>query len=304
MEGASDNPRAVIAELHDFSRLLDQAAAGVAWFDADDVLRYANQWFELSYNVRAAELPTWEGMMRNCHATGRGVLIETGDIDGWIAAVQSRRRSSLMRSFESDLTDGRWLWIVETVDATGGILTLASDISDLKKREDLLRKDYDHALHTSRRDALTGLYNRRYAFEALHEAVSSPGVRGEGLLLVMMDIDHFKDCNDRHGHDVGDAVLRDLAERIRSGIRANDVAARIGGEEFLLILPDMKIDAAASLLARLQAHGAAVRGLPACTFSAGVTRFEPGDCSDTLFRRADRALYAAKHGGRNRFVIG
>ena len=283
--------------------MFDHAAAGIAWFDADDVLRYANRWFESSYNVRAADHPSWEDMMRNCHATRQGVLIDTDDIDGWLAAVQLRRRSQPTRSFESDLTDGRWVWVVETIDAGGGVLTLASDISDLKQREVMLQQNYDHALHVSQRDALTGLYSRRYAFEHLQAAVAASITGNTTLVLVMIDIDHFKACNDLHGHDVGDQVLRDFAERLRSGIRASDVAARIGGEEFLLILPDMPVSGVATLLNRLQAPESTPSELPAYTFSAGVTAVRPDDCPESLFRRTDKALYTAKNRGRNRYVI-
>ena len=183
------------------------------------------------------------------------------------------------------------------------MLTLASDISDLKQREVVLQKNYDHVLHVSHRDALTGLYNRRYAFEHLQAAVAASVTGNTTLILVMIDIDQFKACNDLHGHDVGDQVLRDFAERLRSGIRASDVAARIGGEEFLLIMPDLPVSGVAMLLNRLQAPESATSNLPAYTFSAGVTAARPDDSPETLFRRTDRALYAAKNHGRNRYVI-
>ncbi|MFH1813924.1 MAG: diguanylate cyclase [Pseudomonadota bacterium] len=296
-------PLAGAAAAFDPGGLFDHAAAGIAWFDADDVLRYANRWFESSYNVVAADHPSWEDMMRNCHATRQGVLIDTDDIDGWISAVRLRRRSRPTRSFESDLTDGRWVWVVETIDAGGGVLTLASDISDLKRREVVLQQNYDHALHVSQRDSLTGLYNRRYAFEYLQAAVAASVTGNTTLILVMIDIDQFKACNDLHGHDVGDQVLRDFAERLRSGIRASDVAARIGGEEFLLIMPELQISGVAMLLNRLQVAEPMPSRLPAYTFSAGVTAVRPDDCPETLFRRTDRALYTAKNRGRNRYVI-
>jgi diguanylate cyclase (GGDEF)-like protein len=90
------------------------------------------------------------------------------------------------------------------------VLTLASDISDLKRRAVVLQWD-DHALHAPQRDALPGLYNRRYAFEHLQAAVAASITGNTTLILVMIDIDHFKDCNDLHGHVIVDQVLRDFS---------------------------------------------------------------------------------------------
>lgn len=158
----------------------------------------------------------------------------------------------------------------------------------------------------ARRDPLTGLGNRRelqLAWPALHDAVKTE--RRE-MALAMLDIDHFKSVNDRFGHAVGDAVLVAVARLLGANLRGDDLVVRIGGEEFLLVLPDATVERALEVCERLRqriaAHGWELL-CPALqvTVSIGVASAPPLDLS-TLMRRADAALYAAKHAGRNRVV--
>jgi diguanylate cyclase (GGDEF)-like protein/PAS domain S-box-containing protein len=153
-------------------------------------------------------------------------------------------------------------------------------------------------------DALTGLVNRR-GFEArLVEEVARAAAGGEPLCLVALDLDHFKDVNDVHGHEVGDAVLRELAGRMRAAARASDVIARIGGEEFAWLLPGTTARQARAAAERLRAEVEAtpfgVAGVR--TLSAGVAQLAGDDDRGRLVRRADALLYAAKRAGRNRVV--
>lgn len=153
-------------------------------------------------------------------------------------------------------------------------------------------------------DPMTGLYNRltlsaRFA-EAQREAAGAGGPIG----VVMLDVDHFKRINDTHGHERGDAVLVELASRLRSTLRASDLAYRVGGEEFVLLLPGRDVDDAVRVAERVRRAVAAapVAGLPV-TVSAGVavTRGDAGTLA-ALLRDADRALYAAKAAGRDRVL--
>lgn len=159
------------------------------------------------------------------------------------------------------------------------------------------------------RDSLTGLYNRRYLDETLEREVSRARREGAPLSLVMLDIDYFKQVNDTHGHQVGDEALRMLAATLLANVRAEDVACRYGGEEFLILLPSMPLDAA---IQRAQAWREAVErlavpagGAPVCfTVSLGVAAFpEHGKTPDELTRCADRALYRSKNDGRNRVSV-
>lgn len=154
-------------------------------------------------------------------------------------------------------------------------------------------------------DEMTDLYNRRYFDEALNRELSRSQRTGEGLILAMLDIDHFKNFNDSFGHEAGDEVLKKVAEHLRHFVRAYDIACRVGGEELAILMPRVHIDEALARLDQLREEiGTCVlnyqgRQLPAVTVSIGVADLDAGS-PDDLLRRADSALYAAKHSGRNR----
>ncbi len=159
------------------------------------------------------------------------------------------------------------------------------------------------------RDGLTGLYNRRYLDETLEREVSRARREGNPLALVMIDIDYFKRVNDTYGHQVGDEALRMLASVLLANIRAEDVACRYGGEEFLMLLPNMPLEAA---LERAELWRSAVEQLAITlgkvpitfTVSLGVAAYpEHGKTPDDLTRCADQALYRAKNEGRNQVSV-
>ena len=155
-------------------------------------------------------------------------------------------------------------------------------------------------------DQLTGLYNRRIVMERLAEEHARFQRSGQTYAVIMMDLDHFKTVNDNHGHAAGDDVLREVAERLRQSVRSTDTLARMGGEEFLLLLPMNDIDGALVHAGRIRKRMAAspVRSgateIP-ITMSLGVAEvFNHDQASDTVVTRADAALYRAKAAGRNR----
>lgn len=159
------------------------------------------------------------------------------------------------------------------------------------------------------RDGLTGLYNRRYLDETLEREAARARREGSPLSLVMIDIDHFKRVNDTFGHQLGDEALRQLAATLAADVRIEDVACRYGGEEFLILLPNMPLSAAA---ARAEAWRRKVEGLVVrhdgndvrISISVGVAACpEHGSTPDELTRCADQALYVAKAGGRNRVAV-
>jgi diguanylate cyclase (GGDEF)-like protein len=160
-------------------------------------------------------------------------------------------------------------------------------------------------------DPLTGLHNRRHLFDAGGALLSLLRRRGEPLAAAVVDLDHFKQINDRHGHDWGDRVLCAFAELVRRETRAEDIVCRYGGEEFVLLFPGANAARAAArlgeLLARFRAlrFDGAVPGGFSCSFSAGVSAWRGDDeALEALLARADAALYAAKAGGRDRVHCG
>lgn len=158
------------------------------------------------------------------------------------------------------------------------------------------------------RDALTGLHNRRFLEEVGERLAGQCERRGTPLAVAMLDLDHFKQVNDRLGHAAGDAALRAVAQDLLTDMRRTDLACRYGGEELLLLLPDCDTDGAMGRVERLRervasARGFGVPGLSSLTFSAGIASI-PGSAKalDGAIRAADEALYAAKQAGRNRVV--
>jgi two-component system cell cycle response regulator len=144
-------------------------------------------------------------------------------------------------------------------------------------------------------DPLTGLFNRRYVLTRLDGLISGARRHGRPLSVAMIDVDHFKRINDRHGHDAGDAALVELTGALRDRLRAEDELGRLGGEEFLALLPDTGAAAAASVAEDLRA---AVEGLSS-TVSVGWATWNGREDADGLMKRADLALYEAKDSGRN-----
>ncbi len=159
----------------------------------------------------------------------------------------------------------------------------------------------------SRRDGLTGLANRRAFDEELVREVARSGRTGAPLALVVLDVDRFKAVNDGHGHAAGDAVLREVAARASAALRRGDLAARIGGEEFALVLPGADLAGAAELAERVRVAIAATP-MPAggadlaVTVSLGCATLAAGEAPEALVARADARLYEAKRAGRDRVV--
>lgn len=162
--------------------------------------------------------------------------------------------------------------------------------------------------HMATEDPLTRLLNRRGLEDALHISLARAGRAGAPIAAIMVDIDHFKQVNDSFGHDTGDQVLRSIAGTLERVSRAGDVVARIGGEEFLLILPDTEVTAARVLAERIRTaigdHPLLVdhQRIP-ITVSLGVAGGQGKVDLDQLTAEADRAMYLAKRGGRNRVAV-
>mgnify|MGYP003583352035 CR=1 FL=1 len=169
--------------------------------------------------------------------------------------------------------------------------------ADLQRRNDVLE-------HNAMHDALTGLLNRaalaqlRDNPDAMHQLQSAP------YTLMLLDVDHFKDVNDRFGHLLGDRALRAVADAVSSSIREGDVAVRYGGEEFLVLLPHTRLETARQVAERIRQRIASAALPFPLTVSIGLAAGEPTrDWSEQVFDRADQALYRAKAAGRDCVVV-
>lgn len=188
-----------------------------------------------------------------------------------------------------------WLNVVAYL-ALLGSLTLAGQwlvAADLNSRDEAVI------------DPMTGLYNRLTLAARFADLQRQAAVTGAPTGLVMCDVDHFKAINDGHGHDRGDLILQELADRFRRVLRASDVAYRVGGEEFVVLLPGRDAAAARQVAERLRrtVRDAPLAGLPV-TLSVGVVDDVGGTAGlSELLRAADRALYRAKDDGRDRVVV-
>jgi diguanylate cyclase (GGDEF)-like protein/PAS domain S-box-containing protein len=198
--------------------------------------------------------------------------------------------------------------IIAMVETHRDIMEKKTD-DELVKLIKRLNETQTHLKHVAITDELTGLRNRRYIVERLEEEFQRAKRTGRPLSLIMLDIDHFKNINDDHGHLFGDVVLRVVSVRMKEALRKHDLIGRVGGEEFLIICPESSLEDTAVVAERIrtiihcEAIGDGIREATVA-LSAGVTMQRDDDTSsDRLFSRADTALYDAKERGRNRVVV-
>jgi diguanylate cyclase (GGDEF)-like protein/PAS domain S-box-containing protein len=196
--------------------------------------------------------------------------------------------------------DGSWHWMRWSSQVSPDeslIYARAADVTELKRieaeREELLGKVRDMATH----DSLTGLPNRRALEEQLPREMARARRSGAPLCVALVDIDHFKEYNDTHGHLAGDEVLRACARAWDSSLRGEDTIVRFGGEEFLVLLPDTPVERAMEIVERLRMTTPMGQ-----TCSAGLACWDQVESIDDLLGRADKALYLAKASGRNQLA--
>jgi two-component system cell cycle response regulator len=180
-----------------------------------------------------------------------------------------------------------------------------------KRYTERLRDNVQQSMEMAITDGLTGLHNRRYMESHLGTLVEQASMRGKPLSVLILDIDYFKAVNDSWGHDAGDEVLREFAQRLRKSVRGIDLACRLGGEEFVVVMPDTDAGVASIVAERIRSRVAGEpfaihKGARAIdvTVSIGMAQRQAGDTeAEVLVKRADQALYRAKRDGRNRVVL-
>jgi len=201
----------------------------------------------------------------------------------------------LVRGFEAGADD----FVTKPVNG----LALMARI-DLQLRR---KRDYEHILEQARADPLTGAFNRGYFDAHAPRLAARCRPARQSLSVLMIDVDNLKQVNDAHGHPAGDRVLKQVVNRVTSALRPSDLVARMGGDEFAVVMPETDLDAALQIAERLRGRIAEtpVEGV-AVTVSIGVTASRP-DVEEELevtLQRADAAVYEAKRAGGNRVVAG
>jgi diguanylate cyclase (GGDEF)-like protein/PAS domain S-box-containing protein len=228
-------------------------------------------------------------------------FIHPDDVEPTIAVAGSLAEGpSDLVNFENRYAtkDGGWRWILWSARSDGEkIYAVGKDITERKQLEAERESLLGQVEAMARTDQLTGLPNRRALDEELRRELARSQRLGHKIAVAMLDLDHFKDYNDRHGHPAGDTLLREAADAWRIAVRETDFVARYGGEEFVVILPACPPGNAPEIIERLRDSTPAGQ-----TVSAGIAAWDGIESAESLLARADHALYQAKHAGRDRLI--
>jgi diguanylate cyclase (GGDEF)-like protein/PAS domain S-box-containing protein len=280
--------------------VLDRLQEGVVLVDASGRVRDANHAAEAILGLRAGTL---EGELLSEHVTG------VADLDGrpirWpetppARAIAGEEVDEVVVSFRR--ADGSLAWLEceagplgdPDAGAPAGAVVTFHDVTYRIERERRFQHEADH-------DHLTGLANRRLLERTLDATIARAQHNARGVAVLMIDLDGFKAINDRHGHAVGDAVLREIASRLRQSLRERDLVARYGGDEFVLVIADLSrpeevAGAFAERLVEVLGEPVMVDGLEVGVLASIGTACHPADgrYAGSLLTAADRAMYRAK----------
>jgi len=290
-------------ELLNQKAALDQHAI-VSMTDVDGNITYANDRFcAISGFAREELLGANHRIIKSeLHPTRFFAELWSTILSGrvWRGEVKNRRKN------------GQHYWVSSTIvplkDANGHLsqfISIRTDITERKRAEEALEAANAELTRLATTDRLTGAWNRRYFEEQVALEMNRVQRYGKPLALILFDIDHFKGINDRFGHLAGDQVLVELVQRLKPNLRALDILARWGGEEFAILVPHCPLDGIRQLAekVRLLVATEPFKDIGQITVSLGGAEYHPEDSFDDWLKRADDALYAAKAGGRNRFCL-
>ncbi|MEO0730344.1 MAG: diguanylate cyclase, partial [Pseudomonadota bacterium] len=221
-----------------------------------------------------------------------------------ITIVETGDEARLLRGLDLGVND----YLMRPIDRNEMLVRVRTQIRR-KRHSDLLRARLMESVEASVIDPLTGLHNRRYLESHLSTLIQRALSDDTQLSVIVADIDHFKKFNDTYGHDVGDIVLKEFGKRFKANTRGVDLACRVGGEEFVLVMPNTDLATSYAIAERLRESVAGSGfqtpndGVVDVTASVGISVLEfVDDTPASIFKRADNALYAAKRGGRNRVI--
>jgi diguanylate cyclase (GGDEF)-like protein len=286
-------------ELTSLRAALDQSEVGVVLLDSEMRAQFINRAFRRLWRLPdevVERKPAFVGLMYHGR-NAKTFTVPSSQID-FIAEQTALIRAGDGRPFDIRLANGDVTRSRCKVLADGGRMVTYGNVSDLVRTADEMAE-------LAMKDALTGIYNRRHFMAELDSEWKRFRRYEHPLSILLLDIDHFKSINDRYGHDIGDQVIVAVARLCGTQTRDSDVAARIGGEEFAIMLPETNLDDARAAAERLRTavaeHSVETSSGPlAVTVSIGAALAQASEAGLAgLMKRADEALYAAKRGGRN-----
>ena len=296
-------PENIPLDLLSISTILDSldALVYVSDMQTDEMIfmnRYGEQFWGEWRGKRCWQV-LQKGQSARCEFCNNDKLVDT---DGTPTGV-------VVWEFQNTVT-GRWYQCrdqaIPWIDGRTVRIEIAFDITERKCLEEQLRMTQEKAEKLARTDSLTELKSRRAFFDEAEQMLNVARRYGRPLSVAMIDIDYFKRINDTHGHFAGDTVLREVARTITESLRTADLAGRIGGEEFAIVLPETHLDDALQICERIRnsmenLNSTVDATTLTVTCSIGVTgNHVEHNNFETLLSAADRALYAAKNRGRNR----
>ena len=311
LDGADALGASIDAESSSFhARLLDSLFDGVYFVDVERRITYWNRGAEILTGYSASE-----ALQRHCydnflvHVDEIGCALCTNGCPLTATLRDGQRREAdVFLRHKAGHRVPVCVRVAPITDRSGrivGAVEVFSDVSAQKQAERRVHELEGMAF----RDSSTGLANRRYIELKAKQSLEEFQQFGRSFGLLMFDVDHFKQVNDRHGHDAGDAVLKAVSDTMTRGLREDDIVGRWGGEEFLAILFDVnavKLRDLAERCRMLVAESGALRGESwiYVTVSVGATLVTQGDSIEVAIKRADQLMYTSKSSGRNKVTVG
>lgn len=286
-------------------RLLDMIGVDASPSHIHDMLTVASRVYFQTYFTPSI---LTHGKVNEMYLTLKGVdkqipvLLNAVEQDGGYACVIVQM--SIRDEYESELLSSKRnaeRILQETDEAYKRLQSLMNAVEE--KQQELIKLNFE-LQDKAMTDPLTGLKNRRYLQEKLQEYIDRATTQQSVFSLLLIDVDHFKRVNDTYGHESGDSVLQELSWKLEKETREQDIVARLGGEEFVVVLPNTNKDNARVIAERIRLnilHGSWSNAR--VSISIGVSTYEPGDVPPNLFMKADEALYRSKKDGRNRVSV-
>ncbi|MCU6502570.1 GGDEF domain-containing protein [Rugamonas sp. A1-17] len=266
---------------------------------------------QLKHSLSDVKLTVKNMMMTFIDRLGQ-VAASTGDfhekIGGYSEKISKADNIAELNNILDEVLKETRLVQSEALKARDKMVLARQEVQDAENRIHALEAKLQHLSELVREDQLTGSLNRRGLDDVFERETARADRRGTPLCIAILDLDDFKKLNDTYGHIAGDAALKHLVKIVKDTLRSMDVIARFGGEEFLILMPETSVEAAASTMTRLQRELTKHFFLHdnekvLITFSAGVALRRPNEEQTELVKRADKAMYTAKQTGKNRVVV-